>query len=623
MFIRVNKYRCAKSMQNKSKIQNIEGLIPKVYFNKIQLDLFNNTLVYLKKSVYPDSLETLRGIIKRRINNEFINNIVFITPSHRIRRRRDHIKLFQKKITEYIETTINFDYYSRIKDFLNFQEKTKKNIQVSLFNEIVLDKINTLQYRGNKSQIIDFLKPYFQQGSTVLDLMAGSQSVGLAIKTHSNIITNDVQYYSYVLSKAFIENNRYSKLKVIPKEIINPASEFKLFQKYFSGIYFTKEQCIEIDNIRATIEKFRSYNITLHFCYLACLLQSLDLVARTAGHFDGALNIYTEKVKVRERKSIYVEFCRRIEKFSTIKSNYKNLSYNLPAEELLNKIEGVDIIYIDPPYNHRQYSRYYHILETCAKYDENIRKDTKGLYPEHEFKSDFCYKDKVEDAFRRILQLSIGKAKKSILISYSNIGLISRNKLLEICKEFDLNAKVIEKDIKYTRQKTSNSNKKEKELLYILSVENKSWIADFLPDNKKTLVITSCSKKKVISEGKIKSIIRYNGQMFNMTKTFVKKNNYDLLIISAKYGLLKSEDKIENYELRLENQKQAIQLKAKVLPLLKTILKKEKYERIIVIMGRLYRTVIEDILDERFIFLESKNGIFDYLSKLSLLNNLQ
>ncbi|KKK68289.1 hypothetical protein LCGC14_2945550, partial [marine sediment metagenome] len=241
--------------------------------------------------------------------------------------------------------------------------------------------------------------------------MAGSQSVGLAIKTQSKIISNDAQYYSYVLGKAYIENNRYSKLKVIPKEIIKPAPEFKLFQKYFSGIYFTKEQCIEIDNIRATIERFRKYNITLHYCYLTCLLQSLDLVARTAGHFDGALNVNNEKVKVRETKSIYEEFCRRIEKFSTFKSNYKNLCYNLPAEELLKKIEGVDIIYIDPPYNHRQYSRYYHILETCAKYDENIRKNTKGLYPEYEFKSDFCYKDKVEDAFRKLLLLSMEKAK--------------------------------------------------------------------------------------------------------------------------------------------------------------------------------------------------------------------
>ncbi len=455
-------------MQNKSKIQIIEILIPKFYFNKIQLDLFNNALVYLKKSKYPDTLETLRRIIRRSINKEFINDIIFITSSHIIRRRRESILLSQKKITEFLETTINFDYYSRLKDFLNFQEKAKKNIQISLFNEIVLDKINTLQYRGNKSQIIDFLKPHFHDGTTVLDLMAGSQSVGLAIKKHSKIISNDAQYYSYVLGMAYIENNRYSKLKVIPKEIVKAAPEFKLFQKYFSGIYFTKEQCVEIDNIRATIERFRKYNITLHYCYLACLLQSLDLVARTAGHFDGALNVNNEKVKARETKSIYKEFCRRIEKFSTIISDYKNLCYNLPAEDLLKKIEGVDIIYIDPPYNHRQYSRYYHILETCAKYDEDINMNTKGLYPNLEFKSDFCYKEKVENAFRELIKLALQKAERKIIISYSNVGLLDSEKILSICKEFDYNVVFFEKIIHYTKQKTSLFGRKEKELLYVI-----------------------------------------------------------------------------------------------------------------------------------------------------------
>lgn len=143
---------------------------------------------------------------------------------------------------------------------------------------------------------------------------------------------------------------------------------------------------------------------------------------------------------------------------------------------------------------------------------------------------------------------------------------------------------------------------------------------NFMPNQNKTLVITSCSKKKDQSVGKMKSAERYCGQLFNLTQKFANKKNYDLLIISAKYGLLKPDDPIENYDIRFQNQKEAIQLRPKVIPQLKEILKEENYERIIIIMGKLYRKVIEDLVDKRFVFLESKNGIFDYLKKMSQLN---
>lgn len=37
--------------------------------------------------------------------------------------------------------------------------------------------------------------------------------------------------------------------------------------------------------------------------------------------------------------------------------------------ELITQIKGVDILYLDPPYNERQYAPKYHILETIAKWD--------------------------------------------------------------------------------------------------------------------------------------------------------------------------------------------------------------------------------------------------------------
>ncbi|MHA1285124.1 MAG: DNA adenine methylase, partial [Promethearchaeota archaeon] len=294
--------------------------------------------------------------------------------------------------------------------------------------------------------------------------------VGLALKRQSKIISNDVQYFSYVLGKAYIENNKYEKIKTIPIKFFKKSLKYNIFEKYFSNTYFTKQQCIEIDNIWAFIDNFKLVDEYLFYCYLTCLLQSLDLVARTAGHFDGSLKNNTKKVILRQNKSVYEEFNKKVKQFTTIRSIFKNKCYNLPAETLLREVEEVDLIYIDPPYNHRQYSRYYHLLETCARYDSNINLNTKGLYRLDGFKSDFCFKSKVKKAFENIISLSIKKAKKKIIISYTNLGLINKEDLLRILENFSLKVKLFEKRIKYTRQKTSKSNRVEKELLYVCSV---------------------------------------------------------------------------------------------------------------------------------------------------------
>lgn len=435
---------------------------------KIQFDLNNNLLVFLNRQLHSKSLIYLKEQLKRLLSNKRINEIIFIEPT--LSKIQFNSDLNQKTLTEYISNLADFKDRNKFQNLLKIRKLDNNSVQLSLFNEIIPEKINTLQYRGNKTQIIDFLRPFFKNGKSILDLMAGSQSVSLALKKHFQIICNDVQYFSYVLGKAYIENNKYVKLKIIPKEIIQPNSNFNLFQTCFSDVYFTKDQCREIDNLRATLEEIRKFDELLYFCYLACLLQCLDLVARTAGHFDGALNNNLRKARNRERKSIYEEFTKKVSNFRTIKSKFINTSFNLPADKLVKRIDDVDIIYIDPPYNHRQYSRYYHILETCAKYDKNINLKTKGLYPLDEFKSNFCYKNKVEQAFRNILELSLKKAKKKILISYSNIGILDRDILLNICKEFSKNVKIFERKIHYTRQKTSNSKKKEKELLFLIDI---------------------------------------------------------------------------------------------------------------------------------------------------------
>ena len=66
------------------------------------------------------------------------------------------------------------------------------------------NEISTLQYMGSKTRIISHIcEPIIKNKSikTVVDLFAGTGSVGYALKAHKNIISNDLEYYAYSISE--------------------------------------------------------------------------------------------------------------------------------------------------------------------------------------------------------------------------------------------------------------------------------------------------------------------------------------------------------------------------------------------------------------------------------------
>ena len=111
-------------------------------------------------------------------------------------------------------------------------------------------------------------------------------------------------------------------------------------------------------------------------------------------------------------------------------NNNKHLVYNTDSNELIKKIEG-DILYLDPPYNTRQYGANYHLLNTIAKYDNFVPKGKTGL-PNY-IKSDYCSKNKVKQAF----EVLIKKAQfKYIFLSYNNEGLMSSEDIKSIMSKY-------------------------------------------------------------------------------------------------------------------------------------------------------------------------------------------
>ena len=135
------------------------------------------------------------------------------------------------------------------------------------------------------------------------------------------------------------------------------------------------------------------------------------------------------------------------------------------ANEIVKKIRGIDIAYLDPPYNQHQYGSNYHLLNTIAKWDHipaPLDLNSKGVLKEkaairHDWvntKSDYCYREIAEKTFSELID-SIDA--KHILISYSTDGIIPFTKMRDICTRKGRLSIVTNEYSTYTGGKRSNS----------------------------------------------------------------------------------------------------------------------------------------------------------------------
>ncbi|MEG0764304.1 MAG: DNA adenine methylase, partial [Oscillospiraceae bacterium] len=121
-----------------------------------------------------------------------------------------------------------------------------------------------------------------------------------------------------------------------------------------------------------------------------------------------------------------------LELLPIIDGSYNNKVYNTDINRLIGTLSG-DVLYLDPPYNARQYCTNYHVLETIARYDNPILKGKTGLREYQNQKSVFCSKRNVEQAFNSL----IANAKfKYIFLSYNNEGLMALDTIKSIMEQY-------------------------------------------------------------------------------------------------------------------------------------------------------------------------------------------
>ena len=344
-----------------------------------------------------------------------------------------------------------------------------------------------MRYIGSKSLLLGEIEKIINENvkdaRIFCDIFSGTGTVARYFKKDYEVISNDLLYFSYVLQKATIENDTipsFDKLiesiGCIPYEYFDNNISLSqcldvpfIYENYTPNpkserLYFTNTNGIRIDYFRQTIEKWKKENMLSQYEYyylLAGLIEAVPFVSNIAGTFGAYLKHWDN----RSKKLI------NLARLDIVENGKNNKAFNMDANSLIKQIKG-DILYIDPPYNKRQYAPNYHLLETIAKYDSPAIYGKTGMRPYNELKSKYC--TTIPNVIMEFEEL-ISKANfKHIVVSYSTEGIMSIADIEKILKLHGKEDTFILKRIPYRRYKhtTEKSKHSLEELLFYIEKED-------------------------------------------------------------------------------------------------------------------------------------------------------
>lgn len=283
-----------------------------------------------------------------------------------------------------------------------------------------------MNYIGSKYSLLDFLTTTVAnvagtntKGKVFADLFAGTGVVGKTFKEKGyRVISNDIQYYSYVLNKHLIENVPPLSVDIVDSLNQLSGTEGFIYKNYCAGSgsgrqYFTDQNGMKCDSIRIELERLKNcgdIDEARYYYLLASLINSIDKYANTASVYGAFLK--------QVKKSAAKEF--ELELLPIVDGDKESKAYNENISNVIQRIGG-DILYLDPPYNARQYCTNYHVLETIARYDSPELKGKTGLRDYSSQKSLFCSPRTVVEAFDDVLRHA---DFDYIFLSYNNEGLM-------------------------------------------------------------------------------------------------------------------------------------------------------------------------------------------------------
>lgn len=342
-----------------------------------------------------------------------------------------------------------------------------------------------MKYIGNKSRLIGFIEECLKDAKInyknvrVYDLFSGTGSVSeFFLKNNCNVLSCDIMNYAIAeqYRKLFFRKEpKFSELKKIIgydelDDVLNYLNKLDGKQGYFfenfceEGKYKRKFfSCLnakKIDAIRSKIEEWKEILPTDKYMFLVgTLMNSADLVSNTAGTYGAYLKIW-RSMALKELK---------LEKTNFINTG----SIELYVDDVVNFVEKnqrADIVYMDPPYNTRQYPAYFSTLESIVVNDDQELNGKTGLRDYEKQKSKFSIKKDVKKEYVKL----INKINSNyIIMSYSTEGILDKDFILETLNNRG-ETKIY--NTSYRRFKTNawtDNNTNLKEILFICKIKQK------------------------------------------------------------------------------------------------------------------------------------------------------
>lgn len=298
-----------------------------------------------------------------------------------------------------------------------------------------------MKYIGNKTRLLDFIYDAVVDAGlptegVFVDLFSGTASVGRYFKDKGyKVISNDFMTYSYIAQYVLIGINTMPSFSNVSKEgiagtlaLLNSIEPVKgyIYDNFAPGgsagrQYFSDANAMKIDAMRDQIEDWNNSKLLTkdeYYILVNSLIDAADFVANISGTYGAYLKIW--------RSMALKDINLLPPKLSDNK--LVNEMYQQDANNIIRKLEA-DMVYLDPPYNQRQYAPNFHVLETLAVWDKQRLTGKTGLRDYSKHKSAYSQKAKAVAAFEDLVR---NIKARFVVLSYNNEGIIPRSDLLRI-----------------------------------------------------------------------------------------------------------------------------------------------------------------------------------------------
>ena len=356
-------------------------------------------------------------------------------------------------------------------------------------------RVQNRRYLGSKYKLVDeirsIVRRYCKDVTVFADVFAGTGVVAAAFP-EMQLVTNDILYSNYICHQAWFLPMPYSRQKVarlIATYNAMSVEEDNYMSENFADTYFSADMCRKIGYIREDIEtryKSGEINERERALLVTSLLYAMDKIANTVGHYDAYRKGVVNDAALELRIPVPPE-----------QLHADNACFNEDANELVRRVQ-CDVLFLDPPYNSRQYSDAYHLLENVSRWEKPQVKGVARKMDRTELKSDYCTKS-AESAFSDL----VGSANaRYIILTYNNMEEKGNSRS---------NARLSDKSIMETLKKRGRTS------VFSFSHRAYSTGKSNRNDNVERIFLCECGKSRLVA-----SPLNYTGGKFRILPQLIE-----------------------------------------------------------------------------------------------------